>query len=99
MTNAIMQSPFFDVGFRVLAAYLCFDSGRKLRNGLIERRITFYSRDVVVWVLEWLGGPPSSQVFHRDTAPIRYWSSIVGTAFAMVLCFVAVFVGYWQPNP
>jgi uncharacterized membrane protein YphA (DoxX/SURF4 family) len=98
MGNAFMQSPFFDVGYRLVAAYCCFYSGRKFWNGLLERQITWFDHDVLDWIVDWAAGLPSSQTYHRDTAPIRYWMTVGGTIITTVFCFIAVLVGWWQPN-
>jgi hypothetical protein len=98
MSSTFTQSPFFDVGYRVVAAYLCYYSGRKFWNGLVERQITSFDHDVLDWVVDWMAGLPSWQVYHRDTTPIRYWMTIGGAIFGAVMCFIAVIVGYWQPN-
>jgi hypothetical protein len=83
---------FFDVGYRLVAIALSVSCGRQVWYGAVERKITFFNTDLLDW---W---SPSRQVFHRDTAPVRYWITIGSAAITMVLCFVAAIVGWWQPN-
>ncbi|OAF05843.1 hypothetical protein AYJ54_02885 [Bradyrhizobium centrolobii] len=87
-----MVSGRFDIAYRIVAIALCVYSGRELWYGLVERKITFISSDLLDWS-RW-----STQVFHRDTEPVRYWIQINGTTFGMVACFVAAIIGWWQPN-
>lgn len=87
-----------EIAARALAIYLCVDCIRTLRHGLIERRIMRFSThtDIVNWLLDWSGW--SRQVFHRDTAPVRYWIEMGSQAAALLAClFVAIF-GWWQPT-
>lgn len=81
--------PAFDIGYRLVAITLCGYGGRQVWNGLIERKITSVSDDLLDW---------SRQVFYRDTTPIGYWMQIGGTAFTSLLCLVAAIVGWWQPS-
>ena len=92
-SNSWTASPFFDVGYRVVAAALCVSFSRKLWYGFVERKITSIKGDWVDWLLDW-----SSQVQHRDTEPVRYWIEIGLTVFAVVTCFLAAIIGWWQPN-
>ena len=86
------MNPFFDIGYRIVALALCLYCGRQVWYGLLERKITFFNRDILDW---W---SPASEVFHRDAAPVRYWMVICMQAGSTVLCFVAAIVGWWQPN-
>ena len=96
MSSGIMQNPFVDVGYRVVAMALCVYSGRQLWNGLVERKIRSFHANtgILDWLLDW----SARQVFHRDTAPVRYWMEIgqmiIGSAASL---FVVIF-GWWQPN-
>ena len=80
----------YEVVARIVAAYLCYDCGRRIWYGFFERKITLYNTDLLDW---WT----PSQVFHRDAAPIRYWIVMSTQAFAMVACAVVAIIG-WQPN-
>ena len=66
-------------------------SGRQVWYGLVERKITFFNTDILDW---W----SPAQVFHRNTAPVRYWMQIGLKAITSVLCVVAAIIGWWQPN-
>ena len=91
-----MQNPFLDVGYRVLAIVLCFYCGRQVWFGLVEREIRSVksSSGILDWLLDW----STRQVFHRDTAPIRYWMEMGLQTIATVGCLIAAIVGWWQPN-
>jgi|SRR5579864_8831174 len=93
LTGGAPVNPFLDVGYRIVAIYLCVDCGRQLWRGLVERKITSFNPDILDWLLGW-----SRQVFHRETAPVRYWMEFGMRTITMVLCFVAAIVGWWQPN-
>ena len=96
MSSGTTLNPFFDVGYRVVAIALCFYCGRQLWYGLVERKITSFDghTDVLDWLLDW----SKSQVFHRDTAPVRYWITMGMQTFVMVACFIGAVIGWWQPN-
>ena len=91
-----MQNPFFDVGYRVLAMALCFYGGRQVWIGFVEGKIKSIHANtgILDWLLDW----SARQVFHRDTAPVRYWMEMTFQTIGTVLCFVAAIVGWWQPN-
>lgn len=91
--NSWTASPFFDVGYRLVAAWLCYSSSCKLRNGLVERKIRPVHSGWLDWLLDW-----PYPVQHRDTEPVGYWIEIGITGFAAVTCFLAAIIGYWQPN-
>jgi len=82
---------FLDVGYRLVAAALSVSCGRRLWYGVLERKIRTINSDFLDWS-RW-----SRQIFHRDSAPIRYWITIATTAFGMVACIVAAIIG-WQPG-
>jgi hypothetical protein len=46
------------------------------------------------WLLDWSARP----TFYRDTMPVRYWMEMGFQTIAMACCFLAVFIGWWQPN-
>jgi hypothetical protein len=96
MAEWTMLSPFFDVGYRVVAMTLCVSSCRQVWSGLAERKITssHLHADILDWLLDW----SRRQVFYRDTMPIRYWMEIVIQTLVMVGCLVAAIVGWWRPN-
>jgi ABC-type proline/glycine betaine transport system permease subunit len=92
-----MQFFVYEIVARIVAIYFCVDCFRTLRSGLIERKIKWVntSTDILDWLLDWAPRP----VFHRDTAPVRYWMEMGTQTVALLgLLFVAVF-GWWQPNP
>ncbi|WP_441237526.1 hypothetical protein [Bradyrhizobium sp. 930_D9_N1_4] len=86
------MSPALDLGYRLVAGGMSVYCARQAYYGLVERKIQFVSDDWLDWS-RW-----SSQMFDRDTMPVRYWMQLVGTAFTSLLCLVAVFIGWWQPN-
>jgi hypothetical protein len=90
--SSVTDHVLFDIGYRIVAIALSFHFGRQVRHGLVERTITLVNDDWLDWS-RW-----ATQVFHRDTAPIRYWITIVMVAGSTVLCFVAAIVGWWQPS-
>jgi hypothetical protein len=84
-----MRFFLYEVVARIVAIYLCFDCGRKLRYGLAERKIAYFNSNFLNW---------SNWVAHRDAAPIQYWIQIGFQIIILVACvFVAIF-GWWQPN-
>ncbi len=85
-----MRFFLYEIVARIVAIYLCFDCGRRVWGGLVERKITLFNTDLLDW---W----SPAQVFHRDAAPVRYWIVVGLQAFAMVGCLVAAIIG-WQAN-
>ena len=84
-------NPFFDVGYRLVAIALSFWCGRDVWYGLVERKITLFTSNILdFWT--------PRQILHRDTAPVRYWIIVCTQSLSTVLCFVAAIVGWWQPN-
>jgi len=80
----------YEIVARVVAIYLLVDCCRKVRNGLVERKIRYFNSSLLDW---------SNWVADRDTAPIAYWIQIGIRITMLVAClFVAIF-GWWQPNP
>src|SRR5215813_8950255 len=96
MAGGIMQNPFVDVGFRVAAFALGVYTARQLWTAFVEGKIrSIHSNTGILdWLLDW----STRQVFYRDTMPVRYWMEMVFQTIAMACCFVAVIVGWWQPN-
>ena len=94
-----MQFFFYEVVARIVAIYLCVDCIRKVQSGLVERKITFFlhSTGILDWVVDGLLGWPS-QVFHRDTAPVRYWMEMGHQTVAFLACLAVAILGWWQPN-
>lgn len=91
-----MPNPFLDAGYRVVAIALCFSCARQVWFGLGERKIRSVKSGtgILDWLLDW----STRQVFHRDTAPVRYWMEMGLQTITMVACFIAAIVGWWQPN-
>jgi hypothetical protein len=84
-----MRFFFYEIVARIVAAYLFFDCGRKLRRGLAERKIAYFNPDLLNW---------STWIAQRDTAPIQYWIQIgIHTTILVSCLFVAIF-GWWHPN-
>jgi hypothetical protein len=80
---------FYEIVTRIVAIYLIVDCSRKLRSGLVERKIAYFNADFLNW---------SNWVAHRDATPVRYWMQMGFQIIALVAClFVAIF-GWWQPN-
>jgi hypothetical protein len=92
-----MQFFLYEIVARIVAIYLCVDSGRRLRLGLAERKIKPFNADPVNWFLDSFLDP-SSLVAHRDTAPIRYWISIGIEITLLVACLIVAIFGWWHPN-
>jgi hypothetical protein len=91
-----MLNPFLDVGIRVGAFALGIYTGRQLWDGLLDRKIRSIHANtgIIDWLLDW----STRQVFHRDTAPIRYWMEMSLQTLGMIACFIVAIVGWWQPN-
>ena len=75
-----------------LGVYTC----REVWFGYVERKIksVHANTGILDLLLDWSPSP----VFHRDTAPVRYWMTMVLQTFGMVACFICVIIGWWQPN-
>jgi hypothetical protein len=88
-----MRFFLYEIVARVVAIYLCVDCIRRLRNGLVERKIAYAKDgDLLGWFLDW-----SNFVAHRDATPVRYWIQIGLVIIALVACvFLAIFG--WQPS-
>jgi 4-amino-4-deoxy-L-arabinose transferase-like glycosyltransferase len=84
-----MRFFLYEIVARIVAIYLCFDCGRKLRNGLVERKIAYFNDNFLGW---------SNWVADRDATPVRYWIQMGIQIIILVAClFVAIF-GWWRPN-
>ena len=93
-----MQFFFYEVVARIVAIYLCVDCIRKVQSGLVEGKITsLHSTGILAWVADGLLRWPS-QVFHRDTAPIRYWMEMGHQTVAFLACLAVAILGWWQPS-
>jgi hypothetical protein len=44
-----MRFFLYEVVARIVAIYLCFDCGRKLRYGLAERKIAYFNSNFLGW--------------------------------------------------
>jgi hypothetical protein len=88
-----MQFFLYEIVARVVAAYLCYDCGRRLWRGLNERKIAYYhsNTNLLDWFL-W-----TNRIADRDTAPIVYWITIGLHVFATLGCLGVAIVG-WHAN-
>ncbi len=75
---------------RIVAAYLAYDSFRKLRRGFSERKISIFNPDL----LDWFSYAPAD----RDASPIRYWLEIGIQCVILISCVVVAIFGWLQPN-
>ena len=91
-----MQFFLYEIVARVVAAYLCVDCYRRLRNGFAERKIASYSSDPVNWMLDAFMDP-SIHVAQRDTAPVRYWLVMGLQMIALAGCSVVAIFGWFHP--
>ena len=89
-----MQFFLYEIVARIVAIYLCYDCGRRLWYGLVERKIAHYNSDFIGSLLiDW-----SKWIVQRDAAPVQYWIQIGLQIFVLIgSVFVAIF-GWWQPN-
>ena len=84
-----MQFFLYEIAARIVAAYLCFDCGRKLWRGLNDGKIAYFNPSLLDW---------SHWIADRAATPIRYWIQIGFRAFLLLCClFVAIF-GWWRPS-
>jgi hypothetical protein len=91
-----MQFFLYEIVARIVAIYLCVDCGRTVWHGLVERKIRSFNTntDILNWLLDW----STRQVFHRDSAPVRYWMEMGLQVFALLGCLVVAIFGWLQPN-
>jgi len=85
-----MQFFLYEIVARVVAIYLFIDGGHKLWNGLVERKIPYFHRSLL---LDW-----SHQVADRDATPILYWIEMGLRTLAWVSCLVVAIFGWWHPD-
>jgi hypothetical protein len=79
----------YEIVARVVALYLLVDTGRKLRNGLAERKIRYWNSSLLNW---------RNDVADRDAAPVQYWIQIGFRVIALVACLLLAIFGWWQPT-
>jgi hypothetical protein len=91
-----MRFFLYEIITRIIAIYLCFDCGRKLWFGLVERKIAYFTTDFLNSFLDWATG--SNWVAHRDATPVRYWIQIGFEIIFLVACFFVAIFGWWVPN-
>jgi hypothetical protein len=94
-----MQFFLYEIVARIIAIYFFVDSFRTVRSGLVERKITSFPHhtDILDWLVDSLAGW-SKQVFHRDTAPVRYWMEMGLQTFNLVGCLGVAIFGWFHPN-
>lgn len=90
-----MQFFLYEIVARIVAIYLCVDCYRRIRNGLVERKIVYSTNGDL---LDWLLFDPSRWVAHRDATPVRYWIQIGFQIIALVACLGVAIFGWWHPN-
>ena len=85
----------YEIVARVVAIYLLFDSIQELRNGLIERRIRYFTGGDLIGslLIDW-----SKMPVHRDDAPVRYWLEIGIRVNIVIACTVVAIFGWWQAS-
>ena len=84
-----MRFFLYEIVARIVAIYLCFDCSRKLRNGLVERKIAYFNASLPDW---------SNWVADRDATPVRYWIQMGIQIIILVACLCGAIFGWWQPN-
>jgi len=92
-----MQFFLYEIVARIVAIYLCYDCGRKLRNGLVERKIAYFyfNPDFLDWLFAgWSNW--SKWVAYRDTTPVRYWIQIGIQIILLVSCFFVAIFGWFH---
>jgi hypothetical protein len=90
-----MEFFLYEIVARIVAAYLCVDCYRRIRNGLAERKIVYMTNGDL---LDWLLFNPSRWVAHRDTTPVSYWIQIGLQSIALVGCLGVAILGWWHPT-
>jgi hypothetical protein len=83
-----MQFFLYEIVARVVAIYLGVDCYRKVRNGLVERKIAVFNSDLLDW---------SRWVVHRDDGPVGYWIQIGLQTSLLVSCVVVAIHGWFRP--
>jgi hypothetical protein len=83
----VMQFFLYEIVARIVAIYLCVYLVRKVRSGLVERKITYsLLLDRSPWVA------------NRDATPVRYWIQIGIHIQMLVGCLIIAILGWWHPN-
>ena len=88
-----MQFFLYEIVARIVAIYLCFDCGRDVWHGFVERKTRPYSPDFLDWFNPW-----SNIVAHREATPIRYWIIMGVHITTFCSCLVVAIFGWWHPN-
>jgi hypothetical protein len=89
-----MQFFLYEIVARIVAIYLCVDCYRKIRNGLVERKIVYMgSGDFLSLIFDW-----SRWVADRDATPVRYWMQIGFQITAFLACLGVAILGWWHPD-
>ncbi len=84
-----MQSFLYEVVARIVAIYLCVDCYRRIRNGLVERKIKIWNDSLLIW---------SSRFADRDATPVQFWMQIFFQGTGLVACLVIAICGWFHPN-
>ena len=84
-----MQFFLYEIVARIVAIYLCFDCSRKLRRGLVEKKIAYFNDNILDW---------SIWVADRDATPVRYWIQMGIRIMILVACLFVAILGWWRPN-
>jgi hypothetical protein len=95
-TDVGMKFFLYEIVARIVAIYLCIDSGRQLWNGLAERKIAIFNPDPVNWILDSLARLP--WVVRRDDKPVQYWIQMGIHTTLLVSCFIVAIFGWFHPN-
>lgn len=83
-----MQFFLYEIVARVVAIYLCVDCYRKIRDGLVERKIVIFNSDFLDW---------SRWISHRDAEPVSYWIQIAIQISLLASCLVVAIHGWFRP--
>ena len=91
-----MQFFLYEIVARIVAIYLCVYLIRKVRSGLVKRKITYllYGTDF----LDLLLLDRSRWVAHRDDTPVRYWIQMGIHIQMLVGCLIVAILGWWHPS-
>jgi hypothetical protein len=76
---------------RVVAAYLAYDSFRKLQGGLRDGKIAIFNPDL----LDWFNYKPAV----RSATPVQFWLEMGFQGLALICCTVVAIFGWLEPNP
>ena len=89
-----MQPFLYEIVTRIVAIYLCVDCWRRIRNGLADRKITYFNSGFLDWMFfDW-----SNRFVSRDAAPVSYWMTMSLQIFALAACVVVAIFGWWHPK-